>query len=86
MPRVWVTSPTYDLVVRTIVDLRHERGLSQRDLAEKLGKPRSFVSKFETKERRLDVLEFVAIARSLDTPPEALFERVLVQLPDAFAV
>ena len=86
MPRVWVTSTTYDLVVQTIVALRRERGISQRDLAERLGKPRSFVSKFETKERRLDVVEFVAIARALETPPQVLFESILAQLPESFAV
>lgn len=86
MPRVWVTSSTYDLVVQTIVALRRERGLSQRDLAARLGKPRSFVSKFETKERRLDVLEFIAIARALDMPPEQLFGSVLAKLPETFAI
>lgn len=86
MPRVWVTSPTYDLVVQTVVALREERGLTQRDLAAKLGKPRSFVSKVETKERRLDVLEFVAVARALETPPERLFANMLAKLPESFPI
>lgn len=85
MPRVWVTSHT-DLVVQTLVAVRRERGLSQRDLADRLGKPRSFVSKFETKERRLDVLEFIAIARALDASPEALFSSVLTALPETFPI
>lgn len=32
-------------------------GLRQRDLAERLGQPQSFVSKYESGERRLDLLE-----------------------------
>lgn len=86
MPRVWVTSSAYDLVVQTLVAVRQQRDLSQRDLADRLGKPRSFVSKFETKDRRLDVIEFVAIARALDTPPEELFARLLAELPENVSI
>lgn len=37
--------------------VRVSAGLSQQDLAEHLGKPQSFVSKYEQGERRLDLLE-----------------------------
>lgn len=35
------------------------------DLALKLDKPQSFVSKYETGERRLDVLEFAEVCEAL---------------------
>ena len=38
-------------------EIRTEAGLRQVDLAEKLGEPQSFVSKYERGERRLDVIE-----------------------------
>ena len=38
--------------------VRLDAGLTQADLAERLGKPQSFVAKVETRERRLDVIEF----------------------------
>jgi transcriptional regulator with XRE-family HTH domain len=43
--------------------------LTQRDLADRLHKPESFVAKYEGGERRLDVVEFVAIARALGADP-----------------
>lgn len=40
---------------------REEAGLTQVNVAEKLGKPQSFVSKYERGERRLDFTEFVEL-------------------------
>ena len=37
--------------------VRNEAGLTQTDVAERVGQPQSFVSKYESGERRLDVLE-----------------------------
>ncbi len=37
--------------------IRNEAGLRQTELAERLGKPQSFVSKYESGERRLDLIE-----------------------------
>lgn len=37
--------------------MRNDAGLRQADLAQKLGEPQSFVSRYESGERRLDVLE-----------------------------
>jgi hypothetical protein len=38
-------------------------------LAKKLGRPQSFVSKFERGERRLDVIEFLEVAKALSVDP-----------------
>ena len=46
-------------------ELRHEAGLRQQDLADRLGEPQSFVSKIETGERRLDVLELRRVCQAL---------------------
>lgn len=45
--------------------LRKEAGIRQIDMAEVLGVPQSFVSKYESGERRLDVIETARIARAL---------------------
>lgn len=50
---------------RLLVEARASAGLSQQELAARLGRPQSFVSKYEHGERRLDVGEFVEIAAAL---------------------
>jgi len=49
----------YNKIRRLLVDVRHAAHLTQVELAERLGKGQSFVSKVESGERYLDVLEFV---------------------------
>jgi transcriptional regulator with XRE-family HTH domain len=52
-------------------------GLTQRTLAARLKKPQSFVAKYEGGERRLDVVEFIRIARALDADPLKLLAAFL---------
>lgn len=49
-----------------LIAARQLKGLSQDALAKCLDKPQSFVSKYEHGGRRLDVVEFLAIAEALD--------------------
>jgi len=44
---------------------RIDAGLNQADLAERLGRPQSFVSKYESGERRLDLVELRQICQAL---------------------
>jgi ribosome-binding protein aMBF1 (putative translation factor) len=48
-------------LLQLLRQIRHEAGLRQEDLAERLGRPQSFVSKYETGERGLDVLELYEV-------------------------
>jgi transcriptional regulator with XRE-family HTH domain len=84
--RGWVVSPAYRAGIDAIKLLRLERGLSLRDVAAALDKPHSWVQKIETFERRLDFLEFVALARALGIEPEELLNRVMSALPGQFKV
>ena len=81
MRRVWVTSEAYEAAVRTLVSARMSQGISQRRLAEILRKPRSFVSKYENRERRLDIVEFIVIAKAIGIAPATLMTMVADALP-----
>ena len=55
---------------------RKAAGLTQTDVAKRLRKPQSFVSKYEQGERRLDVVEFLHIARAIGFEPPALLTKL----------
>lgn len=82
MQRGWVVSADYRIIIEAMKSAREANGLSQRELARRLGKPPSFVNKIELLERRLDVLEFVAIARAMGLEPKELFGKVMVALEE----
>jgi transcriptional regulator with XRE-family HTH domain len=60
--------------------------MGQVELAARLGKAQSFVSRVETGERRVDVVEFCAIARAIGANPEALFAEVVRKLPEPLEI
>lgn len=70
---------------RVFVDLLKEERLtvklSQLELAERLGKPQSYVSKVEGRERRLDVIEYCAWVQALGAEPASLLARLCEMLP-----
>jgi transcriptional regulator with XRE-family HTH domain len=62
----------YDRSLEQLVGVRKKVGVTQADLATKLGRPQSFVAKYEGRERRLDVAEYLMIARALGADPYKL--------------
>lgn len=52
-----------------IASVRKAADMTQAELAARLGKPQSFVSKVERGERRLDVIEFCQVAEALGREP-----------------
>jgi transcriptional regulator with XRE-family HTH domain len=57
------------------IQARKNAGLTQVGLAERLGRPQSFVSKYERGERKLDVIEFCEVCRALKIDPVAFLRR-----------
>lgn len=64
---------------RVLRQRRIERGLTQKDLADKLGVPQSFVSKYESGERLLTFVETVTICRALQLNPQTLLKNYLLR-------
>ena len=60
-----------------LAESRHEEQLTQDQLASRLDKPQSFVSKYERGQRRLDVVEFINICKALNRDPAHVIEAVL---------
>jgi transcriptional regulator with XRE-family HTH domain len=66
------------IVLRTeLRKLREHQGLSQVTVAKRLNKHQSFVSKYESGERRLSVIEFIDVVRALGAEPAAVLRRFL---------
>lgn len=81
-----VFTDAYRELLGLLVETRKAAGVTQVELAERLGRPQPFVSYFERGERRVDVVEFVAIARALGIDPEVLFTRLVARLPDSIEI
>lgn len=64
-----VFTSRYKLFLEILIRARKEKGLSQYAVAKRLKKPQSYVSKYERGERRLDVIEFLDVARVLKIDP-----------------
>ncbi|TIL61919.1 MAG: helix-turn-helix transcriptional regulator [Mesorhizobium sp.] len=62
-------SPRHRRFLAQLISLRKAKGLTQAQVAEKLGRPQSFVAKYEGGERRLDVIEFLDVTAVLNADP-----------------
>ena len=71
-----IYSYEYRLIIKMLKVRRIELKITQAQLAQVLGKPQSFVSKIESGERRLDIIEFVHIARQLSLDLNAVLEKI----------
>ena len=59
-------SSAYRQLIAAVIDARKQAGLTQRQLADKLGKPQNYVGRVETEQRRLDFIELLAWFKACD--------------------
>lgn len=76
-----VFTSEYEAFLVNLISARKDAGFTQQELAERLGKPQSFVSKYERRERRLDVVEFVTIAEVIGLDPCRVIEEIKSSRP-----
>lgn len=72
-----VFSAKYTRFREMLVEARKTKGMTQMDLAVRLGRKQSYVSKFERGERRLDIVEFLEIAELLEIDVLRFVEQLL---------
>jgi len=70
-------SPRQKRLQDLLARVRQARKLTQAEVARRLKRPQSFVAKYEGGERRLDVIEFVDVAKALETDPRDLLANLL---------
>jgi transcriptional regulator with XRE-family HTH domain len=58
------------------VEAREKAGLTQEEVAVALGKRQSFVSKYESGERKLEVLEFIEVCKALGASAKTIMAKV----------
>jgi len=57
-----------------LIAARKTAGLTQTELAKRIGVDQAFISKYENGDRRLDVLEFLKIAEALEIDPVSIMQ------------
>lgn len=68
-----INNEDYNQIVKRLKLARLNSGLTQVEVSRKLGRPQSFVSKIELKERRLDVAELKSFAKLYKKPISFFF-------------
>jgi|RifCSPhighO2_02_1023873.scaffolds.fasta_scaffold00210_30 DNA-binding XRE family transcriptional regulator len=66
---------------RVLIEMRKSLGITQEDLAERLGCQQSLIARLESGQRRLDVIEFVVVARALAASPTDLLAKIEREIP-----
>ena len=77
---LWVKKETYivqrDRLVALLREVRLEAGLTQAGLAARVGKDQAYVSRYESGQRRLDVLEVRELCRAIGISLEKFAKRL----------
>lgn len=68
-------------LVDVLIATRKRAGLTQTQLAQLIGKDQKFISLIERSQRRVDVIEFYAIASAMNADPVKLYAAVVKRLP-----
>ncbi len=66
------------MLTKYLVDARTAADVTQWELAKRLGRLQSFISKIKSSDRRLDVIEFLQITTALNVEPEPIIRSVFV--------
>ena len=65
------------VLVELLIEARKSLGLNQTQLGARVGRGQGFISLIERWQRRVDIIEFVALARALEWDPQSMFSKLL---------
>jgi len=69
-------SPEHRLLIQLLVDARQAAGLTQQECAARLDVQQSFVARYESGQRRIDLIELLQIAKALGVDSINLVRRI----------
>lgn len=72
-----IYSKKYGQLLDLLIRARKDADLTQMEVASRLGRPQSFVSKYENGERRLDVVEFLEVSQAIECDPIKLIRSLV---------
>jgi len=68
------------LFLELLIKARKDAGVTQEQLAKRLNRPQSFVSKCENGERRLDVIELLQFLQSIGVEPIGFLKKIVTSI------
>lgn len=71
-----LNSPTYGRLRTLLIEARLRERLTQAEVAKRLRRAQSFVSKYELGERRLDIVDFLAVCDVLNLNPADVLHKI----------
>ena len=79
-------SDAHQILVEQLTAARKQSGMRQEEVASILGKDQSYISNIERGQRRVDVIEFYALAQAMKIDPIVLFSSTVAKLPKKVVV
>ncbi|MCG3132734.1 MAG: hypothetical protein FLDDKLPJ_03600 [Phycisphaerae bacterium] len=76
MSKKSIFTERYRRLKTLLIEARAAAGLTQAELASKLARPQSFVSKYERGERRLDLIELMEVCDALGAEPTQIIKKL----------
>jgi transcriptional regulator with XRE-family HTH domain len=70
----------YGYFLELLIAARKTAGLTQVEVAKRLTRPQSYVSKYENGERRLDVVELLDVAQAINLDPITLLRKLKARM------
>ena len=71
-----IYDPRYVAIIKHLRRVRQARHITQQELVKKLGRPMSYMTKVETLERRLDLVELYDLLKAMDVDIREFLEEI----------